>query len=341
MQINTFHKLDSAGSYEWIYFDLISEKNDYALVVILYNGFPFYNLYLKNYFQQDRNSTTKKLNSKDFPAISFCLYNKNRKVVNLHYLFPKNSLKLSDNTIRYNDNIILVKDNDYSLNLHIKLKFPYRKISISSDFRISNYYVSCNEKLIGNEEEIHFWSHNLIKYYGSVETTIENKGVKKQTISFSGIGYNDQNWGLRPIVEDVKNWYWGRFHKDDYTFIYLITENYKGNFFKHCILYKGNTPIKESTEFEMNINKAYNYFLLKYGKEIKIKCKDFFMKNVNNIKLDNGPFYIRLLSSFEIKFGNIELKGIGISEFINPPRLMKNFFTPFINLKIRYYQPSL
>ncbi|MCX7833427.1 MAG: hypothetical protein N2490_04375 [Ignavibacteria bacterium] len=339
MQINRFHNLDSLGSYEWIYFDLISDNHDYSLIVIFYNGFPFYNKYLKNYFDNIKSIIKDKLTALDFPAISLCIYEKNKKLANLHYIFNKDSLVINENTIAYSNNAILIRNDNYNYSLHFKLKFPYRKLKLIGDLRISNSDVSTKELIIEKESEKHFWKNNLIKFYGAADISIYRHDVLKKRISFSGIGYNDHNWGVRPIPVDIKNWYWGRFHKGEYTFFYLITESFNNTTSKYFAFYKGNHCIIDSTNFELKKSECYNYFFLKYDKLLMIYDNNFSAENINNIKLDNGPFYIRFLSKFKIKHSELRLDGIGISEYIHPPRLLKSFFNPFINLKIKKYQP--
>ncbi len=337
MELNKFYIPDTIGSYEWIYFDLISEENDYSLVIILYNRFPFYYDYIKSYYNFKKGNLIKKITSKNFPAVSFCLYKKNKKIANLHYIFESRSLIINENVISYNDNVIFTRSDNNSYNLHFKLKYPYRRLNINADIRISNGFSTGKEKNIYSEPVKHFWKHNLIKYYASAEISVISQNKLKQKISFSGTGYNDQNWGLNPIPADIKNWYWGRFHKYDYTFIYLITEGLSGNYNKYFGLYKGTDCLKESSDFEFIKNESYNYFHLKYGKEIKIINDSFSLINTNRIKLDNGPFYIRFLAEYKIRYENLNFEGRGISEYLYPPRLTKIFFKPFINLKIKNY----
>lgn len=338
MQLNEFHRINLSGSYEWIYFDLISEKNDYILVVILYNGFPFYYQYIKNHFEHQEKQIANPLTSIDYPAISFCLYKGNKKIANLHYIFRKDILKTNNNIISYENYAILTKNSEKLYNLHFNLEYPYRKINLNADLRISANNVSEVEYIIGKTSEKHFWKQNFIKYSGSANISLYKENNLKEKISFDGIGYNDQNWGLRPLPADVTNWYWGRFIKENYIFVYLIIEYNSENKFRYYGLFDGNKYIKQSFNFDYKKKESKNYFLLKYNESLKIKDNNFTAENINKIKLDNGPFYIRFLSEFRINSGNIILEGTGISEFIRPPRLIKPLLKPFINLKIKNYQ---
>jgi hypothetical protein len=39
--------------------------------------------------------------------------------------------------------------------------------------------------------------------------------------SFTGVGYHDQNWGVRPITESAKSWYWGHSQAGPYSLVWF------------------------------------------------------------------------------------------------------------------------
>jgi hypothetical protein len=40
-------------------------------------------------------------------------------------------------------------------------------------------------------------------------------------LSFTGVGYHDQNWGVKPLTESAKSWYWGHAQAGPYSLVWF------------------------------------------------------------------------------------------------------------------------
>jgi len=87
--------------------------------------------------------------------------------------------------------------------------------------------------------------------------------------------------------------------------------------------------------FNINSVKKRNYWRLEYPSEIQITDSEVSLVIKNKNLIDNGPFYIRFNSEFDLKINSDSVSGNGFFEIIKPARLLNKFLHPFINLRIK------
>jgi len=327
-----FHYLTQTGSYEWIYFDMISDCGNYSLVVIFYCGFPFstrYNKYIRKY---PNITDSEKLSSVDFPAISFCFYHKNKTIANIHRIFRKNKLISRKDEICIDKNkLITVNENGVNKYfLNINLDFPFRNLSIYSEIEISELLCLACDDFFTKFDENHFWSPRspLTK----VNTLIK---IGNREYNFSGTGYSDRNYGTIPIFHNIREWYWGRFLTEKINVIYYHINYFNYQPLKILFLFDKDGNTEFFISFKEEFSRKHNYFYLNYFEEIKLKTHIHEINIFNVNKADNGPFYIRFHSDFNIHYKDNKITGAGFSEYISPQRLRWRFLHPFINIKLR------
>lgn len=105
--------------------------------------------------------------------------------------------------------------------------------------------------------------------------------------------------------------------------------------FSKLILFDQNGRIEYSGKASFLYTVRRNYFNLNYGKEISINAGEISITVKCNDKVDNGPFYIRFMSDFQINFKGEKIFTKGFTEYISPERLKNKFLYPFISLKLK------
>lgn len=331
--------LNERGSYQWWYFDGISNQSDYSFVVILFSSFPFSPRYLRKIYNGN-----EKLNTLDFAAVNFNLY-KNGKQVNYFLqefksdaisIVNKNdelcTLKIGNNSIQF--------DAENKIELRIKgiEKWTRRVIDAAFDIKFEQ-----PTGLMNGEENTfsnckHTWIPAGIKMSFNSKFKIrrsEDQFAPRKKLIFDGEGYYDRNIGTEPMSENILDWKWGRFRHEDLTLVFFDIE-YKDEpkKFKKLIITKNNEVIINSDSPKFNYDNSKNYWMLEYPKNISIDDKDVSVNINNETKLDNGPFYIRFKPDFEVNLNGDIIRGKGISEVIKPQSLLRTWLYPFINMRI-------
>lgn len=327
-----FRYLKQPGSYEWIYFDMISDCGNYSMVIIFYCGFPFasrYNNALRNYPDIHENIN---LSAADFPAVSFCLYENSKKLVNIHKIFGKDKISSENNHIKIGNNLLKMTSengiNKYFLNMN--LYFPYRNLSLSSEIEIQEITSPVLDEYNTDFDENHYWSPRSPLCFVKADIS-----VGKRKLTLQGSGYSDRNYGTIPFFHNIKEWFWGRFHSDTVNIIYYHIKYLHHKSLNILLLYDKNGKAEHINNINTEFSRKYNYFFLNYYKFIHLSNRNFIIDISNNTKIDNGPFYIRYLSDFTLNYNGMDLTGKGITEYISPQRLKCRFLYPFINIKIK------
>lgn len=317
------------GSYEWWYFDAQS-VDGYRIVVIFYDGNPFSRRYIQNL------ESEMKITAEKFPAISISVYKNDRPIF---YSFEE----VEPNKAYYSSEIPFgrIGNNKFSGNHH-QTRMEYildlnheiangdfinAKLSFRTDFDSLPHLLQSN-----TNDESHEW--NLIMPSASVKGDIRIGGYHESEIVFTGLGYHDHNSGVKPLKDSFHEWYWGRYHLEDCTFIYyLMNCNDKWENSAWLIDRKGKTIECENIEVS---NFGYSFWGLKTARVIEctVNGTDIFIQ-LDEL-LDNGPFYQRFGGRLISKGNEIVDEARGISEYIRPSRIYDRKFWPFVNMRISY-----
>jgi len=327
-----WNKITAPGSYEWWYLDCIPDNSDYSLVVILYSGFPFSPSYHKEILK-GKNSC-----SIDFPGVSVCLYKGNKKVINIHRTMESIGHKVNGITIDKPGQVVLEYEKDGTIKVMIDTISIYKKTNVKCKIKFSplkNIHNSIPQQFSENKD--HYWRPVSPKGLLEAEIEIQKRNNETEKIKIEGAGYSDQNWGLVPIYHKISDWNWGRFHSGKLNGIYFdidYSKEYDKRFSK-LILYDAEGNTEYCGEASFDYKKRKNYFNLNYGKVININGGNLSVVTKCNDKVDNGPFYIRFISDFEINFKGEKIYAKGFTEYISPGRLKNKFLHPFISLKLK------
>ncbi len=320
------------GAYEWWYFDALTHDNEWGIVIIFYQGNPFSPEYIRQIKSQ--NSTPD-----EFPAISISLYHKSRTEYYSFIEYSSEDFKWDrkTNTIEVglcsfqqkteeNKLSYLVKlDQNLDSGHTIKADLTFRSIINSSIFQ--------DEK--SNPKDDHFW--NLVQPVAKVEGDIKITGKSKnESVQFKGMGYHDHNIGNEPMRESFEDWYWGRFHFQEYTLVYYAMNGVDFKQHKAWLLKNDTQSIAETISvFDSNSEKR-NFFGIKSARNLFFNSERIKILIDQKTLLDNGPFYQRFKSNARINYGDKEFFSVGFSEYIKPSRIYYKIFWPAVNMRLRF-----
>lgn len=318
-----------SGSYEWWYFDAQS-VDGYKFVVIFYDGNPF----SRRYIQMLENGISPEAGQ--FPALSISVYKGNRPI---YYSFheveadsaefsselpkgrvEKNRFEGAAHQTRLDYHLILdqklVNGDSIKADLTFRADLKTQPFSSGSD----------------SEPGSHEW--NLVMSSAHVQGEIQISGYYQENIEFNGLGYHDHNVGFEPMKESFTEWYWGRYHLDDSTFVYYLM-NMKGNWEKKAWMIDKSGGVLACEDVVMD-NFELSFFGLRTARVIKAEVEGNKIYIQLDETLDSGPFYQRFGGRF-LMDSNVRVEeSRGISEYIKPGRIYDKLYWPLVNMRIAY-----
>lgn len=338
------------GSYEWWYFDAVSHDGELSFVIIFYDGNPFSRRYIESL------ESSKKETASSFPAISVSVYRHGKP---LYYSFLEHeseSHHIQNNPLLFQIGQDCFQSEQtrehltYRVTLNQKLDSGHSiKAELLFSSELSNDLNGLKSLLTesafkSNTEKAHDDYHvwNLIQPRAEVKGQFE---IDKRNYLFNGIGYHDHNTGYEPMRESFQEWYWGRIHFKESTFIYYLMFHNDGSNemrgwlqknLKDQINNSATETIKEVKSQSLNHKKTSLFGLSSYRK-LEFKAPEFDILIQQDQIIDSGPFYKRWISSAELKMKDQPLEKVdGITEYIKPSRIYNRQFWPLVNMRIRY-----
>ena len=320
----------SFGGYEWWYFDGLSKEGDIGYVIIFYQSNPFSTRYVKD-LEENKSGEAA------YPAISVSIYKQGKTIYYSFLEFEKEefdwdekekTLRVENNVIRYNE----TEDGVFiDLELNQVLDSGHRlKGSVKGKAHLGN------ENLISqNSTEKHSW--NLLVPGMETEVDLHVDGLNgEEEVVFSGRGYHDHNTGYEPMKESFKDWYWGRYHFEEFTLIYYLMEKYNEQQFEAWLIDDKNQKLMEHFE-EANLDYySRNLFGLKSARKIELETPQVSVNIQCNSKIDDGPFYQRFLGNSVLRYNGQVYGAQGFSEYIYPNNIYNRWYWPLVHMRLRY-----
>lgn len=320
----------SFGGYEWWYFDGLSADGNFGYVIIFYEHNPFSTRYINDL-------ETEKALQDAYPAISVSLY-KNGKTIYYSFLEfdegefswdnNKPELKVGNDTVQYSG-----KGNEFKFNIKLDQKLASGH-SIKGE--IKGQGNRTNPDLITSESaDRHIW--NLIQPRTDVSVSFDVNGIDgEEKFRFEGSGYHDHNTGHEPMKESFRDWYWGRYHFKDFTFVYYLMQKHEQTQFEGWMIDRANQKVMEHFK-EADLDYfSRNWFGLNSARKIDLKAGQVSVNIQCKSKIDDGPFYQRFLGNSIIKYNGQVHAAHGISEFIYPENIYSRVYWPLVHMRLRY-----
>lgn len=318
------------GSYEWWYFDGISDNGEWAYVIILYQQNPFSTRYID---QIEKGKKEASLH----PAISVSLY-KDQKPVYYSFLeYGPESFEWDqkEKAIRISDDRASYWINEEEIGFEVKLSQD-----LSSGHSIHGKIegkgkVLSPQLLSGESTDQHYW--NLLHPSLSVNADLNFKGKGgKQKAQFEGRGYMDHNVGREPMKESFQDWYWGRFHFEGKTLIYYLMQKKEERQFEGWLIDDHTQSVEQHISEARLEEYARNWFGLKSALKIELDSSQVVVNIQNANKIDEGPFYRRFISDCIMKYSDKIYAAQGITEYIKPSKIHDRRFWPLVHMRLRY-----
>lgn len=328
------------GSYEWWYFDAGDDKGAYHVVVILYEGCPFSPRYMRSYEKRPDHPSAF---ASQHPAVSISIYHHGEPVYYSMTEFSPFDSEFNQHKlkVRIGNHSMegMVENGQLAYSLRLDERLP-DGTHLNAILRFTS--PTPNPGLwngeAGSPGSGHAW--NLPQPASKVKgvISINRDGRKEKPIVFEGTGYHDHNIGFAPMRTEFEEWYWGRVHFNEGTFVYYMVRTAAGWSRNAWWLTVDNQSVVSKATAVQSDATLHNAFGLGADTRFLFTFPDKFVRITMRKTVDSGPFYYRFLSDAEVEDPSGELleRTNGISEYIHPDRIHWKRFWPLVRMRYRY-----
>lgn len=357
---DVWHRKTSVKSYEWWYFDALSDDGRDGVVIIFLDNFVFsprYNSLAAKGKSDDGqqtpagelNSTTMgELNPKsqipnpesNVPAVAFVYYRDGKPCYRAYNEYSPEDFRASDSVpeCRIGKNSFKFEDAPYGSGYTISINAKLRKnlnleahfewLSIESDFT--------PERSLSNDES-HVW--NLVAPRSDVTgriTVSTDKGLNKDVIHFRGTGYHDHNLDNRWLPETVQEWQWGRAHFSDATAVFYRYKEHGENAPITKLFVVRHGKLRERDAIYEEQTHSRDKFGLKFPSRLRLVTEDNMRLRVKQLEtIDSSFFYLRFLSEMTLTLRDGKpRKAIGFTEHLAPKTLKYRWLDFLVSMRI-------
>ena len=360
------------GSYEWWYFDALDEESGLGVVVIFFDGNPFSTRYIEALEKQTNAQAS------GYPAVSISVYEHGKT---LFYSFEEvdpsqasfSSMSCEGN-VGNNRFLGEVREGRWSYELILEQTLASGE-HFSGQFRFDANAVAMLDETREDERDSFLHAWNLVMPAGRMSGEMRLSGPNSFSRTMNGVGYHDHNTGLEPMKDSFQEWYWGRFHVKDQTFLFYLM--HEQGHWSHKAWWIRDDGAMEPFEGTIELQDLQrNGFGLASARKI-VGSGDHHQFTIQLDKvLDNGPYYQRFrgrliaggtgASTSNLSFAgassgdvsNMDAASIseqdnrsfipvddgydslvtatGICEYIRPGRIYSRTFWPLVKMRIRY-----
>lgn len=320
----------SFGGYEWWYFDGLSNDSKNGFVIIFYEHNPFSTRYIEDV---ETNNQSKMA----YPAISVSIYKKGKAI---YYSFleygeedffwdeSEKVLKVGGDQVKFS---LGEKDFNFRIELDQQLSSGY---SVKGEIKGAGKTTDAS-LIQSTSKDRHSW--NLLQPRTDLDVSLHLKGKGgEEEFSFKGVGYHDHNTGNESMKESFKDWYWGRYHFEEFTLVYYLMNKVGEEQFEGWLIDKSNQSVLEHFEEADLDYYTRNWFALNSARKIELKTGQVSVNIQCSNKIDNGPFYQRFVGESIISYKGQVYAAHGISEYIYPLNIHSKLYWPLVHMRLRY-----
>ena len=315
---DVWHPRKDAKSYEWWYFDALSDDGTDAVVIVFLDNFVYSPRY---------NAAASQSRSARFPAVSFTYFSGGRAVYRTVQEF--NEADFSSSSVlpkcRIGESSFTFDSAEYGSGYLVtisgalpggrRLVANLEWLSIESDL---------SPQSLPPGETGHFW--NMVAPRSDVTgriTVFDRRSKIVDERHFRGTGYHDHNLDNRWLQKTVREWHWGRGHFADATAVfYRYCE--VGDLSPSTKLYviKNGDLTDRIVDYDEQ-NYARNKFGIRYPTRLRLISEDNVRLRVKPFKIIDASFYyLRFLSEITLTLRDgVPRKTTGITEFLAPKTL--------------------
>ena len=346
-----FHHLKESGSYEWTYFDGLSEDGEHGFTAIWFRGIPMSPYYTATI---DRNLGAAQ--PERYCAFAFGLYHRGTRIASgleegleEHFFGDQSSpdVRFAENSLHSAEH----SDGTTGYRAKIDIRRPLLagRILGEIEFRFPKHDPIPGAQPYKPEAGRHFWVPAAPNGSFSAALDLVRTGTSARKYRFKGRAYHDRNFGSEPLHHLNLHWNWGRVHFDSKAFVFFDIharqnqQNADFAHFKQLLVFENGKVIDSVNTVDVETHEMRNHWsTLPYPSAFYSGKSDtgptFRAETVH--LLDSGPFYHRMASRFNVQAvqggeGQYSGTGLGITEYLRPSRLGVSVFRPFVKFRVR------
>ncbi len=313
------HWLDGPGAYEWWYADALDATGEWGVVMILFRGMPMSPDYL---------AAPESMHG----GYALSIYHRGVRIAFAFGGHPLHSCSFSDE--RPEVRMPVANLSIEGANLVMAIDAPCGGDGRRAAVRIEMSTAPDSGKPPEQIDAAHAWVLAAARIPATVDIQISESHATMIERSFSTLAYHDHNMGSRAMASDYRDWYWGRFHAQQHTYVFLVTRRSKDSVEWFGRLHDdGRVEAFSDVHLELRGHRL-SMMGLSFHRELELTGLDAAGKAVkavcsNRQVCEDGPFYQRYLSHWSI---DGQVTGPGMSEYMDVRRLTKAWIRPFLRL---------
>lgn len=319
VKADVWHPQKEDKSYEWWYFDALSDDGRDAIVVVFLDNF----IYSPRYNTESISISGNKRR----PAVSFTYFKDGRVIYRSVNEFHHSDFHADLNTPRCSigESSLNFDSAAYGSGYSVRIKatLPGDRI-VEADLE----WLAIESDLIPDrtemDEGLHCWNMVCPRADVTGRVTLKDKGGRElNTHHFRGSGYHDHNLDNRWLAKTVQSWHWGRAHFADLTAVFFrFSEAGREAATTKLLIIKDGILEDRSVRTD---EQSYlrDKFGIRYPSLLRLDSDDDVCLTVKPIEVIDSSFYfLRFLSEVSITIdGGAEHSTMGLTEFIAPKTL--------------------
>lgn len=313
------HNLNGPGAYEWWYVDALDATGEWGVVLILFRGMPMSPDYLcdpssmhAGYALSVYHRGVRIAFAFGGHALEYCRFESDVPGVSM----PSGGMVVDETELRMHIDAPCGGD---ARRARVMVRMP-----VSVD----------QEQLPWPQSDGHAWILAAPRLRADVNIAIDEQHGPVVRHEFSALAYHDHNMGSRSMPSDYRDWYWGRVHGKDSSYVFLATPNspdtsaWFGRVTADGLVIPLRNPSMKLARPRISMLGLFHHRSIQFsgiddeGHEHLVTCH-------NRVVCEDGPFYQRYISTWQI--GATET-ALGMSEYMNVQRLSSPWIRPFLRL---------
>ena len=316
---DVWHPQKEDKSYEWWYFDALSDDGREALVVVFLDNF----IYSPRYNRE----TTTIAGIKRCPAVSFTYFKDGKVVYRSVNEFHYSDFHADESTPKctIGGSSFRFDSAPYGSGFTVCVKATISaEKSIEAELEWLDVEADLTADLTEMSGGVHCW--NMVSPRADVtgRITLKDKSGRDLNVHhFRGTGYHDHNLDNRWLAKTVETWHWGRAHFADCTAVFFrFRETGHEEPTTKLLIVRDGRLEDRSVRFEEQ-SYVRDKFGIRYPSLLTLRSEDDVCLTVKPVEVMDSSFYfLRFLSEISISCGTSpERTTVGLTEFIAPKSL--------------------
>ena len=316
---DVWHPQKDDKSYEWWYFDALSDDGREAVIIVFLDNF----IYSPRYNRESLKIT----GNERCPAVSFTYFRDGVAVYKPTTEFHHSDFRASEDrpecSIGGSGFVMDAADYGSGYLLTVKASLPgsrtleakFEWLSVESDLSPDGFCY---------EDTRHCW--NMVSPRSDVTGKIRiysSHGIELDSIRFRGTGYHDHNLDNRWLAKTVGDWHWGRAHFADCTVVfYRFRQVGEEDANTRMIVVRDGKMEERDAAFEAQ-SYVRDRLGIRYPSQLHLASDDGLRLHVKPIQtIDSSFYFMRFLSEITFEAPDRPYRTTtGITEFIAPKTL--------------------